>query len=338
MFHQVRVDGAVPSTRCPFPAGQMLRWTGTALRLDGPQAHLLTRLEEIDADWRDRVPHAAARLARTRGEAPRSRPGPAAPEASLLLAHGDDRYHGQIVHASDGEPFLLFEDGLPPADRDLMILRASAPVPRLAATGTVCFTPGTVILTEDGPRPVEALHPGDRVLTRDDGAQEIRWMGLRCLSRATLAARPDLRPIRLRRGALGPGEPRPDLILSPDHRVMLTGPKARALWGEAEVLVRAGDLVDDARVLRDHGAREVTYIHLLFARHQVIWANRVEVESFHPGDADLSRLNPSEREELLEIAPGADTDPSAYGPHARRCLTAAELALLRHDGAPAYLS
>ncbi|WP_109565636.1 Hint domain-containing protein [Jannaschia seohaensis] len=263
---------------------------------------------------------------------------PSENDGVLVLGDGTERWTGEVVRAADGTLLLLFQDGLPPAERDLMILRAPAPPVRRQATGTVCFTPGTLIETAKGPRPVETLHPGDVVLTRDDGLQPIEWMGLRCLSAVSLTARPDLRPIRLRAGALGGARPQPDLIVSPDHRVMLTGPKARALWGETEVLARAGDLVDDGRVLRDHSAQDVTYIHMLFARHQVIRANGVEVESFHPGDADLSRLNVAERQELLEIAPGVDADPSAYGAHARRCLNGAELALLRHDGAPAYLS
>jgi hypothetical protein len=113
---------------------------------------------------------------------------------------------------------------------------------------------------------------------------------------------------------------------------MLGGPRARALWGEPEVLARAGDLVDDRAVIRDHTVAGVTYLHLMFARHQIVLANRVEVESFHPGDAALDHLDAGARA-ALDRAAGAE-----YGPPARRRLGTADLALMRHEGAPARLS
>ena len=338
--HQVRVDGQVPSTRDPFASGKSFRWFGSALRLDGARAALLLNNAEGQAELRRRVPGAVAKLSRSRGAfvAPAHHVDPEDDPDALVLTDGQAVWQGHVVRVATGETLVLFSGDLPPVNRTLTIRQnATSPQPT-SDRNTICFTPGTRILTEEGPRPVEDLYPGDKVLTRDDGPQEILWMGLRQVSGARMFAMPFLRPIRIRAGALGHDEPQPDLIVSPGHQIMLTGQKARALWGEPEVLVRARDLIDDRRITVDHSAAEVTYIHLMFARHQILWANCVEVESFHPGDADLTHLNPAELEELLEITPGVDQDAAAYGVHARRCLSAAELAILRYEGAPAYLS
>ena len=89
---------------------------------------------------------------------------------------------------------------------------------------------------------------------------------------------PDQRPIRLRVNALGIDRPDAELVVSPEHRVLVGGDTTRDLWGEAEVLVRAGDLVGDRGVTVDHSLRETWYIHLMLERHQVIWANGLQVE------------------------------------------------------------
>ena len=76
------------------------------------------------------------------------------------------------------------------------------------------------------------------------------------MSGARLFAMPEQRPIRLRRGALGVDRPEDDLIVSPEHRVLVKGRAARDLWGEDEVLVRAADLVGDRFITVDHSLRE----------------------------------------------------------------------------------
>src|SRR5690606_6300515 len=89
-----------------------------------------------------------------------------------------------------------------------------APVP-------ICFCRGTLIATRNGEVPVEKLRLGDEVLTLDHGYQPIRWLGSRKLSALALRARPALRPVEIRDGALGAGLPTRDLRLSPQHRVLL---------------------------------------------------------------------------------------------------------------------
>jgi hypothetical protein len=231
---------------------------------------------------------------------------------------------------------LLFASEPPPSGRELTIVHRNEqtlkPTPSDDPT-VICFTPGTRIRTEDGDIPIESLGQGDRVLTRDNGPQEVLWSGHRRMSGARLFAMPDQRPIRMRAGALGVDRPDADLIVSPEHRVLITGRAAMDLWGEAEVLVRAADLVGDARVTVDHSLRETFYIHLMLDRHEVVWANGLEVETFHPGFMGLDHLSNLQRSSLLEMRPELSDNPHAYGAPVRRMLSRAEAAILVH-GAP----
>lgn len=184
----------------------------------------------------------------------------------------------------------------------------------------ICFTTGTRIATPAGARPVEDLAPGDLVLTRDNGLQPIRWAGQR-----TVAARGKFAPVRFKPGVLTGAER--DLVVSPQHRMLFRGHRAELLFGEREVLVPAISLIDGQQVLRDHGGT-VTYHHLLFDRHEIIYANGAASESFHPGQIGLEAIDDPAREELFALFPELRSDPKGYGQAARRCLKAREAVLL----------
>ena len=100
-----------------------------------------------------------------------------------------------------------------------------------------CFVQGTLIATPKGEKPIEYLRPGDLVLTRDNGVQDIRWIGSRHIGWQTLAANPHLKPVVVRWGALDWGSPAHDLYVSPNHRLLV-----RDETGE-EVLAAAKQLV-----------------------------------------------------------------------------------------------
>ena len=90
-------------------------------------------------------------------------------------------------------------------------------------------------------------------------------------------------------------------------------------------------LVNGRSIYVDTTLREVTYVHILLARHQVVWANGLETESFHPSNTSLDTVNPVQRAELLALFPGLDRDPDGYGGFARRNLTTSEAAILRYE-------
>ena len=108
---------------------------------------------------------------------------------------------------------------------------------------------------------------------------------------------------------------------------------ARALFNTDEVLVRARDMVNGRNIVIDSQLREVTYVHLLLPSHQVVWANGVETESFHPANTAMATLSEGDRKRLLSLFPDFKGDPSLYGDFARRNLTESEAAILMHDAA-----
>lgn len=119
-----------------------------------------------------------------------------------------------------------------------------------------------------------------------------------------------------------------DLIVSPQHRVLFQGYRAELLFGESEVLVAAKHLIDGMDVTQDE-AESVTYVHILFDQHEVIFAEGAATESFHPGDIGFSAVSEEAREELFAIFPELRVDPRTYGATARRCLKEHEAKLIR---------
>ena len=195
------------------------------------------------------------------------------------------------------------------------------------------FTPGTLIDTKRGRVAVESLRMGDRVLTRDSGYQPIRWIGRRRLSAADLAAAPQLQPVRIAAGSLGEGLPEADMLVSPQHRMLISGARAELLFGEAEVLAAALHMVGQpgiARVTR----REVTYLHLMFDAHEIIRADGAWTESFQPGDQTLSHLDLPQRRELCRIFPDLEIRArQGRWTAARRALRAHEVRVLLQSAA-----
>ncbi|OYU16791.1 MAG: hypothetical protein CFE34_19140, partial [Rhodobacteraceae bacterium PARR1] len=180
----------------------------------------------------------------------------------------------------------------------------------------VCFAHGTLITTPGGPRRVERLVPGDLVLTRDHGAQPVRWAGSRQVSGAELSAQPKHAPIRIPAGALGPGMPARDLTVSPQHRILVGNRIAARMFDAPEVLVPAKDLVGHhgIHVLRSDGG--VVYHHLMFDRHEVIEAEGAAAESLFPGPEAFDSLPKAAVAAILTLFPalkGAHAD-AVYPP------------------------
>ncbi len=197
-----------------------------------------------------------------------------------------------------------------------------------------CFVAGTLIDTPHGPRPVETLREGDLVLTRDHGAQAIRWAGRRLLDLREVPGRQALLPIRLRRNCLGPGVPDRDLLLSPMHRVLVRDPLVGLLTGRDEVLCPASQLVNGDTITREEVA-QVCYHHLLFETHQILGSSGCDSESFYPGRLGLDGFGDGTREEVLALFPDLRSLPSSYGPTARHVTKRHEALLLADRLAPA---
>jgi hypothetical protein len=171
----------------------------------------------------------------------------------------------------------------------------STPYTALAA----CFTRDTMIDCENGPKAVQDIVEGDLVVTRNNGLQAVRWVGGRSVVGAG-----DMAPVRVKAGVLGNAV---DLRFSPMHRVLICGPRAEVLFGEAEVLAHAAHLCDGDRVYREPCA-EVTYFHILFDGHEIIRAHGCWSESFAPNAAGLGAVGDATRVELLKLFPQLGQD------------------------------
>ena len=191
-----------------------------------------------------------------------------------------------------------------------------------------CFTPGTAIWTITGTRAIETLEVGDLVLTRDNGFKPIAWIGIKRVEGAQLAAHDELQPICIPRGSLGDDCPNRDMMVSRQHRMLLTGVRADLLFGSNEVIVKAKDLVSQQGI---HEARVEggTYVHIMFDQHEIVLANEAWTESFQPGDSSVSGLDTVYLQELKLIfpdVPGMDRFAN-YG-SARTSLKSHEAAVL----------
>ncbi|WP_278878529.1 Hint domain-containing protein, partial [Paracoccus yeei] len=183
-----------------------------------------------------------------------------------------------------------------------------------------CFAGGTMILTEAGEMPVERLVPGTRVMTRDNGLQELRWTGSRVVDAAMLDQNPNLRPIRIAAGALGNGLPRRELIVSPQHRVLVRSRIAQKMFGAAEVLVAAKQLlqIDGIDIATD--LESVEYFHFLFDRHEIVLSEGAETESLYTGPEALKAVGPAACEEIFAIFPELRDMPEDHAPQGARLL------------------
>jgi hypothetical protein len=191
-----------------------------------------------------------------------------------------------------------------------------------------CFTPGTKIATIKGETLVENLAAGDKIVTRDNGIQQIRWIGKKKIDWRVMTTNPHLKPVLVRQGSLGNDLPERDLMISPNHRVLVANERTALQFDDAEVLVAAKHLIGGLAV-RSIDSIGTTYIHFLFDRHEVVLSDGIWTESFQPTDTTLKGFGNSQRNEIFEIFPDLETTEgkAAFG-SARKTLTKKEASQL----------
>lgn len=218
-----------------------------------------------------------------------------------------------VVDDGAGNAKLIFPSG------EAIILQGVAPAsidsaPEMYKSGIPCFTVGTMILTPTGEKPVEMLRPGDLVVTRDNGPQPIIWAGAKLVTREELVAKPDLLPVKIEAGGWAGDR---GLLVSPQHAISVYSGEA----GGTHSLVRARHLAKlrGGKVRIAKGVRSVTYVHLMFEKHQVVYSNGIASESFYPGPWGMSALNFESIREVVSLFPdlGRLKVEDAYGPSAR---------------------
>ncbi|PSL20402.1 Hint domain-containing protein [Shimia abyssi] len=167
---------------------------------------------------------------------------------------------------------------------------------RLAQLACVSFTRGTCITMATGEqKPVESLSAGDLVLTRDDGPQEIRWIGT-----STQRAVGVFAPIRISAGTLNNAG---DLMVSPDHRLFIYQRHDHIGAGRSELMVKARHLVNDDTVQVQDGGF-VDYFQLMFDSHQIIFAEGISAETMQIDMRTQAVLPADLQKRMSEPMPG----------------------------------
>lgn len=166
-----------------------------------------------------------------------------------------------------------------------------------------------MIATLTGEKPVEALVVGDRLVTRDNGLQPVTKVACRTFSASDLDARPHLRPMMIKVGAIGPELPETDLLVSPATRLLvMSGLASTSILARKEALIAARRLADKQDILASSVA-QVDYVHFECEQHEIILANGAWTEAFHSTDRTYDLLGASQAFELFEIFP--DLAPAA---------------------------
>lgn len=159
------------------------------------------------------------------------------------------------------------------------------------------FTPGTFIATDRGQMPVERLKRGDRVVTLNRGLKRISWIGRCDISYHDLNQTQGLRPVLVKKGALGGGRPERDMLVSPQHRF-----KVR----DRSELMTARGLMDHRRIV-PAPTLGVSYLHMMCNTQEVVLANGAWAESLHPDDASATTQSDLPRKEILRLFPEVAT-------------------------------
>jgi hypothetical protein len=208
-----------------------------------------------------------------------------------------------ILETQAGQIVFLYPEATP------NLLGAVALIVNASATaytfpgGVICFASGTMIETPDGEIPVQDIRPGMTVLTRDNGAQEVVWAQSRTLSTHILDLRPNLRPIVIRKDALGENVPRRDMIVSPQHRILVGSRIVSRMFDEPEVLVAAKHLTEISGIKPAPCHSGVTYTHFMFDRHQIVKSEGAWCESLFPGAECLKSVSVSAKAEIISLFP-----------------------------------
>ncbi len=248
---------------------------------------------------------------------------PTGPAITLYLVEIDGTPVGYITSAPliEGVTYSWTSDNVTPTN-----------APDSATPGDLvdvpCFGAGTLIRTPEGDQIIDTLKVGDLVTTASGEDQAIRWIGQRTVL-PPFAASQNLWPVRIAKHALGDGLPEHDLIVSPNHRMLVSSAASELLFGEPAVLVAAKFLVGLTGVEKQTSVSSISYFHMLFDKHEIVWSNGTKSESLYPGDMTLSGMARDVQDEIITIFPELQNDTiQTYGSIAAPVLKRYEAELL----------
>ncbi len=246
-------------------------------------------------------------------------------EYSLTASYNGDTFTLVAFNVRNSSPAYGTVEGLafiggpgefPPVGVPLQIddAQEGPSFPATTYATPVCFAAGTLIAVPGGMLPVEALEVGQKVLTPDAGALPVRWVGQR-----TVPASGRFAPVVFAPGAIGNLR---ELRLSRQHRLRHRSWQSELMFGERDVLISAVHFVNGRDIRIEEGGT-ITYVHILFDTHQIVLAEGVEAESFHPSLRNIDGLTTAARAELLALFPELGAG-GLYGPTVHPALTGRE--------------
>jgi len=191
------------------------------------------------------------------------------------------------------------------------------------------FARGTLISTAQNKVAVEDLRPGDKIKTRDNGIRTLRWIGSCAFGGPKTASDVTGYPIRIKADALGDMRPDQDLLVSPRFRVLSNHASCAALFGSPETLAPAIDLMDDETIMQVRPPEDLLFYNLMLDNHQIIQANGLDTESYHPGNFGVSVMTLEMQHHMRQILPHLDGDLSRFGRTVRPILKGFEAEVLR---------
>lgn len=228
------------------------------------------------------------------------------------LAHFDDTF--EIEAKSEGPEDTFVVDGASSYEVDDGIYKITYtgsdgeehvvdidPGVASVVVNLVCFTPSVRVRTPRGMVAVGTLQVGDLVTTADQGAQPVLWVGKRILNLPEGGHR--FSPVLIGKDALGKGRPRHDVLVSPQHRILLNDPAKSAKGAETLVPAKALTSLSGIRVAK--GKTSVAYVSVLLPQHAILEAEGLPCESFLPRPYALLHLTPSARQQVLDVFPDA---------------------------------
>ena len=207
-----------------------------------------------------------------------------------------------LIQAENGDTFISLPDGTAVQNVQITSVQSDnyfgVSAPHTSSARVVCFADQTLIKTAKGPVAARDLRRGDLVETLDHGAQPIRWINTR-----KVAARGATAPIRFRKGALGPDIPTRDLLVSPQHRILVRSRIVERMLGVPETLVPAKKLLalPGVSVVRD--MQQVVYVHILCDRHEIVFAEGAPAETLFLGAQATRWLAPELEQDIGTVFP-----------------------------------
>lgn len=242
-----------------------------------------------------------------------------------------------VITTDDGQRYFFLTDGSGTISMMDDFPNGAHAIGNIDTTTNVliCFSSGTLIRIPQGDIAVQNLKIGDKVITVDGQITRIQWIGRRVINAAELRRNPQFRPVNIQTGALGPGLPSTDLTVSQQHRVLISDWRVEFHFALDQMLVAAKHLVDNEFIKIDHTCTKITYFHIMFDAHKVIYSNDLPTESFHPGEMALSALNLATQSEIFTLFPQLQHDTQDFGGIVHPALKAYEAKVLSSQLMPA---